>query len=150
MQLISGAIGFFTASLLMLSLPANSDEGKEYMQSGNYLLTACKQALNATDTNQRWTEQATYCVSYITGYIAGSSNTTFALWVRKYGPSSITPERAYSEFGVVCMPDNVTNAQIERVVVRYLDNHPSDLNKSSGFLMMQALQDAWPCKPKTK
>ncbi len=149
MKLISGAIGVLTVALLALSMPANSAQGLMYERTGDYLLTACKQALNATDTNQPWSAEATYCATWLDGFVTGSRLTTLDLGVLKYGRSA-TSERVYGEFGTFCMPDDVRTVQIIRVVVHFLETHPNSLNQDSGVLTVLALKLGWPCKSKTK
>jgi hypothetical protein len=49
--------------------------------------------------------------------------------------------------GRVC-PPLATRGQMVAVVVKYLENHPERLHEDIHFLAQQALQTAWPCKPK--
>lgn|SRR5208282_1701539 len=47
--------------------------------------------------------------------------------------------------GDLCLPDSVTNAQIRLVVVKYMKDHPTQLNTHAGLLVVAALKDAWAC-----
>ncbi|MNJ01850.1 hypothetical protein D3C73_1616130 [compost metagenome] len=47
---------------------------------------------------------------------------------------------------IFCVPTTVTYAQLVRVVVKYLQDNPKDLNKGRMTLVWQALMDAYPCK----
>jgi hypothetical protein len=46
-----------------------------------------------------------------------------------------------------CSPREVTLGQAVRVVVQYIDNHPTRLREPFPYLAVEALHDAWPCKP---
>jgi hypothetical protein len=51
--------------------------------------------------------------------------------------------------GRICFPPGAgTRGQMQAVVVKYLENHPERLHEDIHFLARQALQTAWPCKPK--
>ena len=49
--------------------------------------------------------------------------------------------------GRIC-PPGATIGQMRAVVVKYLENHPERLHEDIHLLAQQALQTAWPCKPK--
>ena len=49
--------------------------------------------------------------------------------------------------GRICLP-LATRGQMRAVVVKYLENHPERLHEDIHLLAAQALQTAWPCKPK--
>ncbi|ATR84458.1 hypothetical protein CS390_18970 [Pseudomonas sp. HLS-6] len=46
----------------------------------------------------------------------------------------------------VCWPDNITNGQGIRIVVKYLEEHPKDLHKDRTLLAMFAFSQAYRCK----
>ena len=46
----------------------------------------------------------------------------------------------------VCPGDHVTNEQTIRVVLKYLQDHPEELNRKSNRLVEEALSKAFPCK----
>jgi hypothetical protein len=50
--------------------------------------------------------------------------------------------------GRICVPGAGTRRQMWAVVVKYLENHPERLHEDIHLLAAQALQTAWPCKPK--
>ncbi len=47
--------------------------------------------------------------------------------------------------GNLCLADSVTNAQIKLVVIKYMKDHPTQLNTHAGLLVVAALKDAWGC-----
>lgn len=44
-----------------------------------------------------------------------------------------------------CIPQDVTNGQILQVFLKYLDDHPEELNKPAALLFAEALNKAFPC-----
>jgi len=49
---------------------------------------------------------------------------------------------------VICPPANVVNNQALRVLVRYADAHPQELNDDVRTLAIRAFKQAWPCAKK--
>ena len=47
---------------------------------------------------------------------------------------------------LVCPPDSVDYDQAMRVVIAYVEAHPTELQNGTRALAVQALRDAWPCK----
>jgi len=45
----------------------------------------------------------------------------------------------------VCLPDGVTRQQEAKVVVKYMTDHPADLNLDETVLIFGAIYTAWPC-----
>ena len=46
----------------------------------------------------------------------------------------------------VCSPDDVTNEQSVRVVIKYIDERPARMHEDFELLAYEALRAAWPCK----
>jgi Rap1a immunity proteins len=46
----------------------------------------------------------------------------------------------------VRMAEGVTSGQTTRVVERWLRNHPEQLHKHAGTLVVQILRETWPAK----
>ena len=47
---------------------------------------------------------------------------------------------------LVCYPSGGTNSQLVRVVVKFLNDHPEALHKPDTVLVLEALNDAYPCQ----
>ena len=45
----------------------------------------------------------------------------------------------------ICLPREVTDEQIVRVVVQYIDSQPARLHEDFVVLAMEALRKTWPC-----
>lgn len=48
----------------------------------------------------------------------------------------------------ICIPSNVTGKQIFAIVIKYIDNHPAEWNKTASYLVEKPLLDTFPCKKK--
>lgn len=57
------------------------------------------------------------------------------------------PSHMWADEGYVktCLPDDAPIAQYARVVVRWLREHPEKLHEPKSMLVMEALEDAFPC-----
>lgn len=47
-----------------------------------------------------------------------------------------------------CTPDNVTNGQMEDIVVKYLKDHPDERHMLAAILVVKAMTKAFPCSSK--
>lgn len=45
-----------------------------------------------------------------------------------------------------CIPGTVTNDQIVKIFVKYLDDHPEKLHEPAVLLLLTSLHQAFPCK----
>jgi hypothetical protein len=52
--------------------------------------------------------------------------------------------------GEICPPSHVSYGQIDAVVLKWLKDHPKELQRTSAFLVDKALRDAWKCGVKAK
>lgn len=64
--------------------------------------------------------------------------------------------RAVKQLGEIgertCPPEEVTYGQAQKIVIKYLNDHPETLHQSASVLVLKALSDAFPCpikKPKS-
>lgn len=97
---------------------------------GNELLGQCQQYVKAADKEAYSQIDAASC----TGFIQGVANTVL------FFDESIKKEDKF------CIPDSVTNGQLGRIVVKFLQDHPKMLNEPRVSLVWLALNDAYPCK----
>jgi len=44
-----------------------------------------------------------------------------------------------------CMPATVTNDQIVKIFIKYLDEHPEELHQPASLLLATSLRKAFPC-----
>lgn len=105
--------------------------------SGNELLKNCNAALNVTE-NKRYTEvpstvlaDAFTCIGYFNAIT--SLNAYY-----EYTPGK-------SERMLYCAPSTATIRQTIMVVVKFLKEHPEQLHRPDMILMIEALNQAFPC-----
>ncbi|MFY7926243.1 MAG: Rap1a/Tai family immunity protein [Aquidulcibacter sp.] len=99
--------------------------------TGNELLAECR---------SREPRSRGYCL----GLIVGAAHA--AGLVRMIAPQPIPGEPDFSTLGG-CTPDGVTFGQTRDIVVRFLEQSPAKRHEDFGFLVLEALQLAFPCRP---
>jgi hypothetical protein len=58
---------------------------------------------------------------------------------------NLITDREIPEVVRSCSPQEVTNEQLYRVAVRFMENHPEFLHLDLQVLTIYAMRDAWPC-----
>ena len=111
--------------LLLSSLSSTSQQARtqsispdaaDVMSSGNNFISRCDPAPDA------WID------GFCRGYIAGLSEP---------GPLLAAAPN--------CPPKGVTYGQDYLIVVKYIHNHPEQMHKQTSVLVLEALQEAFPC-----
>jgi hypothetical protein len=97
------------------NVPSTSD--------GNQLLPRCQSAIDALGHDSWKSHQESFDTGYCSGLVEGISYAS-----------------THS-----CLPDGATVGQAVRVVVKYLNDHPEDLNLDERELVDVALGLAFPC-----
>lgn len=105
------------------------------LSDGNSVLLNCKATLRVMDNNKVKAADDQLGIGQCLGLVEGVRNTLM------YLNGSI--ERKLQ----ICWPqDGIQNGQAVRILVKYLDDHPADLNKDQTLLTMLAFAEAYPCK----
>jgi Rap1a immunity proteins len=89
------------------------------------LFAACKNLAEGTDSGD----------SYVEGVCTGTMISVSTLMTG----DQIKPENK------ICMTDEVSTVLMEKAVVRYMDDHPEELDKGLITLTGKAFLDLWPC-----
>jgi len=118
----------FLIVILLCSTPVIS-AAEEGPRTGTQLLEYCKDAIDVTDHDGHDYLNAGFCMGYINGI---AENTVFLQDTLKKP--------------LFCIPNEVTLGQEIMVVVKFLEDHPENLNQKSLYLAMEALFRAFPCK----
>jgi hypothetical protein len=104
--------------------------------TGLDLLNKC-QPLTRTPMNLSNSEHgdAEYCM----GYLLGMKDMLTA-W-------TVTDEH-FKQQGrsTMCVPYEATTAELIRVVIKFLNDHPTKLHDQAGAVVINAFRDAYPCK----
>ena len=103
---------------------------------GNYLYRAC---LNTDDVTQG------FCIGFIMGTIEGIRY-GLAYPMMMQGDKSSDEVNATSNVILMnCPPEGIENGQYVDVAINYLHAHPADRHNSARALILESLQDAFPC-----
>lgn len=95
--------------------------------SGNSYLSKCKEAVKAIDIGEANYQDASACA----GFILGATDIL----------------RLWNDSGElnVCIPKEVTEMQMTRVYLKYMEEHPQNLHMRASMLLVQAVAEAFPC-----
>jgi Rap1a immunity proteins len=55
----------------------------------------------------------------------------------------------YSAVGFICSSNYVTSGQVAAVVLKYMREHPEQLDISAEAIIFEASKETWPCKNKS-
>lgn len=119
----------------MLKPADNQPTEMTFMDSGNRFLADCQPVKAYIDGDKSLSaQQGVYflsCLSWINGFVAGQ-------------------EIAAARTGhpLYCAPSGIDNGQGFRIVWKYMEDHPEQLQLSTTVLVTDALQSAYPCKSK--
>lgn len=98
---------------------------------GNELLQQCQSYIKLVDGEKT---NDFFSAGVCAGFIQGVSSTVY------FYSEEVKKDLRF------CKPDGVTNAQLVRIVVKYLKDNPKDLNEGRMTLAWTALMIAYPCK----
>jgi hypothetical protein len=107
-------------------------------EDGSFLLRECKETLSGTYQGCEPAISSMHCLGYLDGLV--DMNDIFKSNVLK-NPSQ----------GLICLPKDkrVTVGELAKIVVKYLEDNPTQLHESAGALATVALGKAFPCKGKS-
>ena len=122
-KLIFGSLALTCA--LFMATPALAGNPPD---SGNNLLEKCQ------GYESNWhTYDGGFCMGFLFGVVNQAQNRFNPAAGRKMGPP------------LICLPSGVTFEQMRKIVVRWLNDRPEVLNKAGTYLVIQALQETYPC-----
>jgi Rap1a immunity proteins len=123
-------------ALMMLTITtANAAD----TNSANFMVPYCK--LNQTEQVAN--------KAYLNGLCNGTVQAIVNMYglIKLYGDKLKEPVDRNSPCADI--PERITYEQAVRVVTRYADTHPERTHLTFTILVMLALEDAWPCKPRS-
>ncbi len=127
-------------SVLILGFGASGSRAQDTEKdNGNKLLDSCGEVVKAQDNPNYKADvyKFSWCIGYIRGYNA-------AMVMQRTASSTTYSEYKTTGFLGVLLPDSVTNGQIARVIVKWLQDHPQDLHKDADMLTLSILREAFP------
>ena len=128
-ELIAMLVVTMLLSLLPVTSQANTGDGNE-------VLKQCSALVRTVDSGNSESDDL-IGTAYCAGLMMGITS-TMTVW-------NTTREKA-GMIKIWCPPD-ITSPQMARVVIKYMNEHPAELHQTGAYLVMSALQDAYPCGP---
>jgi hypothetical protein len=128
----------FLVSLIFLALvPSHAQEKPEIpSRSGNVFLQDCSMVDKPVDVlNHTELQLANVCLSYVVGLHDGVSLEI-----------SLSRSPGHSELFPYCVSEDVTNAQLVRILLKYIRANPATAHLSTATLFGSAMKEAFPCK----
>jgi len=102
---------------------------------GTTLLNVCNTTVRMLDEQATPSGDSAMEFGYCLGFLEATRNMMMIL------------ESVKGNQKTTCFPTTgINNGQTARIVVKYLKDHPADLNQDKTLLTMLALRDAYPCK----
>jgi hypothetical protein len=95
---------------------------------GNSLLKRCSNVVLMADGKHTGVDE------FEAGYCFGLISATAIMSTKGYG---------------ICAPVTATTLQMSKVVIKFLNENPDKLHMHDTFLVLMAMENAWPC-PKDK
>jgi hypothetical protein len=120
---------------------AKPDAAKE--DTGLDLLHDCERIsrdfnnLREHPSNMGWNEIAD--AEHCSGYIAGMKD-MLTMW------NAVNSVKHQETNSIMCVPHEATIIELLRVVVKFLNDHPTELHDQAGFAVIEAWRNAYPCK----
>jgi hypothetical protein len=121
-----GSITLSKTLMVWLALPVQTMGQITSYQDGNDLLQRCQQAVEAIDKTTWKNANESFNAGFCLGLVQGVS----------YASAD------------VCTGEGVTFSQMERAVVKFLQDNPKKLNLNQSTLVQKALSKAFPCLKK--
>jgi Rap1a immunity proteins len=125
-----------------LALTATAAGAAEDSRSANYLLPACRDIIGRTNSSSPVLQG--YCM----GIVSEISHIGFGVALAQSFTSYTNgvPEPIIRKMYCLVVPDGVTNNQMVRIVVAYIEKHPTRMHEDFRDLALEAIREAWPCK----
>lgn len=120
-----------TAAAIALVTALGSGSAMAVRGDGNQLIMQCTIAVKAGEGTP---VDRYYDVGYCLGLTQGIRQTM------QYQNDEL-PAKSRT-----CFPEGITNGQGVRIVLKYLQDHPTELQDHATFLVHRAYRDAYPCR----
>ncbi|WP_447749416.1 Rap1a/Tai family immunity protein [Pseudomonas nicosulfuronedens] len=119
-------------AVLLVAVSVTAQAGERGTTDGNALLKGCSAVVKSLDGGGQKVPDA-FAMGQCFGMLEGVAG------------SAQIMERKLPENMRTCIPENYSNGQGARVVVKYLNENPQSLNLPASFLVMISLKTAFPC-----
>ncbi len=127
-------------AILFILLQSCSLTFGQHVADGNALLRNCSVGIKANSQGAVSATDAFYSGECV-GLVRGIAN-IMTIWAALDRVERVNTGAVHG-----CVPDGVNPTHLVRIVVRYLNSHPAQLNQPDSLLVIRALANAYPCKP---
>jgi hypothetical protein len=134
-------VGVVALFLLVFSTPVLAQKTKEYriggIDTGEGYLRHCPKI----HPNMPFGEvlHANYCYGYVRGIIDYNR-------VLNAFPGLVDPKKNIAlSFSIFCPPENLGSAEADKILRKYMEEHPERLNRPTASLVADALAKDYPC-----
>ena len=108
-----------------------SAKSTNYVFTGADMYESCTHALNGLNKTGAYDDHRFgVCAGYVAGIVDFHTVVTTV---------EAIPDDMF------CLPENITTAQVIRVVTKYLENNPEKHHDLAGYLVVLALRESYPC-----
>jgi hypothetical protein len=133
-------------ALLLLGVPLFAQDQSAQVKenprtSGNAFVRVCSAIENEKKLNDHEFGQLMDCLGYVSGFTDGVEHEVLYTNVNAKTPT----QGAAVPF---CIPDDVEDGQLVRVVLKYIRDNPAEAHKRTPLLIMRAFGKAYPCPNK--
>jgi hypothetical protein len=131
---LATAVVLFVLTIAAGSQQSQSDNLK--MDSGADVLMKCGNSKEPTTLSSLNTY--TFCLGYLHG------------WHDAEMVHGMVSQEMRRDMVPICFPDGISLEELKRVVLKYIDDHPTVLHSDAYVVVRSALLDAYPCQEKSK
>jgi hypothetical protein len=124
----------FLVTLLFCGAIASGQTMDLPEKSGNAFVRFC----SAVDKDKNTEEEIPHvwgCLGYVEGLVEGMDGGYFFYENSMKGPVT----RAF------CVPPDTSHGQLVRIVLKFIRNNPEEAHKRTAFLIVEAINKAFPC-----
>ena len=133
-------LAFVVVVIAINLLPTRSHAQQPQVTTGLDLLNKCQPAVDMASKDLTHFEglEAASCMGYILGM-----KDMLTMWH--------IHSRGFGEEGQIqmCVPNEATVAELVRVVVKFLNDNPTELHEQEAAVVVSAFVSAYPCKAPT-
>ena len=116
----------------LLIVSQASAKSTNYVFTGAYMYESCTHAVNGLNKTGEYDDHR---FGVCAGYVAG---------IVDFHTVATTVESMPDD--MFCLPENITTAQVIRVVTQYLENNQEKHHDLAGYLVVLALRETYPCQ----
>jgi len=124
--------------VLLIATASIAADGSYTTDNSRKLLDECRKGAQFRDSPSTSSQENLMYFGKCTGYIRGVADGYYLAYM---AAGNLPAERR------LCVPTSVTNGQLMRVVVKYLEDNPSQLEVNASFSTVLALRKSFPCSP---